>query len=120
MDADHVDVRHDQQRGIRQGRGVELELFEGRVQVLAGAFVFPGEAAAPPDIGPALAPAGLAGAFLEAEPGAFGVGLGRAVDADQGAEVEEVLLGGLFFLELYAIPLADKVVRSHHASWLGG
>ncbi len=120
VDADELDIGNDEEGRILQGGGVELELPEGRVQVLAlaGALVLPGKATAPPDIGPPLAPAGLAGPLLEAEPVPLGIGLGRAVDADQGAEVEEVFLGGLFLSQGYAIPFADKVVRSHRASWL--
>ncbi|MEI2718945.1 MAG: hypothetical protein V9E87_02200 [Gemmatimonadales bacterium] len=70
------------------------------VEVAAGLLVLPAEAAAHPDIGPAVAAAGLAGAALEA----VVVGVARLGDAEQFAEVVEPgccaparSVSGLFF-----------------------
>jgi hypothetical protein len=73
---DGLEVRDDQERRVLQGRGVELELLEGGLEVLPLALVLPAEAAPAPDIGPTLAAPGLGGALLESIPGALGIGLG--------------------------------------------
>ena len=52
-DDDPRDVGDDQQRRIAQRPGIEQQLAMRRVQVAALLLVFPGEAVAPPDIGPA-------------------------------------------------------------------
>ncbi len=59
-----------------------------------GAFVFPGEVAAVPDVGEAFAAAELFGALLEGVGLAGGVGFDRGGDAEGVAEVDEVGLGG--------------------------
>ncbi|MGC4108307.1 MAG: hypothetical protein QM753_18455 [Thermomicrobiales bacterium] len=79
------------------------------------ALVFPAEVAALPDIGPAIAAAGLGGAALEGIEGAFGVGLGGGVDAEDVAEIEEVLLGGGAFLEGDADPFLLEFDGEHAA-----
>ncbi|MFP4062836.1 MAG: hypothetical protein ACLFS2_08595 [Halochromatium sp.] len=116
MDLDRAHIGDDQQWRIFERRRIELELLEGGEQVLAGAFVFPGEATAPPDIGPAIAAAGLAGAFLEAEPIAVWVSLGGGRLVEQVAEIEEMLLRRGAFLERDVGPFADEGVRGH-ARW---
>ena len=75
MDDDALDVADDEQRRVLQGRGVDLELLEGLLEVLARALVFPAVAGPLPDIGPAVPAPGLLGALLEAVPGPVGVGL---------------------------------------------
>ena len=77
VDDDTLDVADDEQRRVFQGWGVDLELLEGDLQVLARALVLPAEAGALPDIRPAVAAAGLGGALLEAVPLAVRVGLRR-------------------------------------------
>jgi hypothetical protein len=59
MDDDPVQVADDQERRVLEGRGVELELLEGVLEVLALPFVLPTEAGAAPDIRPAVPTAGL-------------------------------------------------------------
>ena len=73
VDADHVHVGHDQERGIFQRRDILQQLRQRLIQVGVAALVFPREMAALPDIGPAFAAAGLAGALLEGEGLAAGI-----------------------------------------------
>jgi hypothetical protein len=77
------------------------------------AFVFPGEAALIPDVGPALAAGLFVGAALEGEALAGGVVFGGGGVAEQAAEVKEVLLGGRAFFELGAAPFGDEVLGCH-------
>jgi hypothetical protein len=99
VDDDALAVADDEQRRVVELQGVVGELLEGGVQVAAGFLVFPAEVAALPDIGPAVAAAGLFGAALEA----VVVGVARFGDAEQVAEVVEMGLAparsvsGLFF-----------------------
>jgi hypothetical protein len=117
---DALDGADDEQRRIFQGRGVDLELLERLLEVLARTLVFPAEAGALPDVGPAFAAAGLGGALLEAIALAVGVGLRRGGLVEQTAQVEEVLLGGGALLEGGALPLGDELVRGHGGSpWRG-
>jgi hypothetical protein len=55
-----------------------------------------------------LPAAGLGGAGLEAEALAGGIVLGRGGMPDEGAEVEEVLLGGGPLFELGLAPFGDE------------
>jgi hypothetical protein len=52
--------------GIFQRTGILQQLPVRGLQVLVLALVFPGEAGAPPDIGPAIAAAGLVASFSNA------------------------------------------------------
>jgi hypothetical protein len=81
VDDDAFAVADDEQRRVFELQGVVGELLEGGVQVAAGFLVFPAEVAALPDVGPAVAAAGFAGAAFEA----VVVGVTRFVDAEQVA-----------------------------------
>ena len=75
-DPEAVEIADDQERRVLQRQRVALQLVERLVEVLAAALVLPAEAAALPDVRPALAAGGLGRALLEAVPLAFGVGVG--------------------------------------------
>jgi hypothetical protein len=115
VDDDGLDVRDDQERRVLQGRGVDLKLLEGDLEILALALVLPAVAAAPPDVRPALPSPGLGGALLEAVPGTDRVRLRRCWLIQQPAEVDEVLLRGGALLEGRVPPLGDKLVWGHGA-----
>jgi hypothetical protein len=87
VDFETVEIRDDEERRVLQVLPVEEELLIGLEQAAALAFVFPGEVALPPDVGPALAAAGLVDAALERVPGALRIGgrrLGLARAARRG------------------------------------
>ena len=97
------DARDDEQGQVGQRVAVLLELAEGVGErgVLALAFVLPAEAALVPNVGePPLTPRARRGgardgdALLEGEGVPDGVELGGGLDAQELAEVEEVLLRG--------------------------
>ena len=75
------------------------------------AFVFPGKMTAVPDIGPALAAVGFAGAGFEAEEFALGVQVGGGGVVEEEAEVEEVFLGGGALFEGGERPFGDEFLR---------
>ena len=86
----------------------------GLEQALAFAFVFPGEVAFPPDVGPAIAAAaGLVDAALERVPGTLRIGGRRLGLPEQLAQVEEMLLRGAALGELRLLPLGDELLRRH-------
>jgi hypothetical protein len=87
VDDDAFAVADDEQRRVFELQGVVGELLEGGVEVAARLLVLPAEMAALPDIGPAVAATGFAGAALEA----VVVGITRLVDAEQIAEVTQML-----------------------------
>ncbi|CAA9574814.1 MAG: hypothetical protein AVDCRST_MAG19-3203 [uncultured Thermomicrobiales bacterium] len=66
-DLEAVEVADDQQRRVLEGVAVELELAVGGGEVGVVPLVLPGEGAALPDVGPALAAGRLGGALLEGE-----------------------------------------------------
>jgi hypothetical protein len=66
VDDDAFAVADDEQRRVFQLQGVVGELLEGGVEVASRLLVLPAEMAALPDIGPAIAATGFAGAALEA------------------------------------------------------
>jgi hypothetical protein len=66
-----------------------------------------------PDVGPALAAAGLGHAALEGVPGAVRVDRGGLGLAEQVAEIEKMLLGGRAFGEIGPLPFGDEVLREH-------
>jgi hypothetical protein len=94
VDDDAFAVADDEQRRVVELQGVVGELLEGGVEVAARLLVLPAEVAALPDIGPAIAATGFAGAALEA----VVVGVARLGDAEQIAEVvtEMLLRPGAF------------------------
>ena len=88
VDLDQAAVGNNQQRRVVERQRVGHQLLEGFFEVGPGGLVFPREAVALPDIGPAVIAAGAVGATLEAV--VFGVSwLGLA---EQFAEVEEMRL----------------------------
>jgi hypothetical protein len=94
VDLEGRHVGDDEERRVLEGHGVLLELGIGGAEVLALALVLPGEVAALPDVGPALAAGGFRRAALEGISIALGVGVGRRVLAQERAEVIEVRLRG--------------------------
>ena len=124
VDDDAVDIADDQQRRVFQRRRVQLQLLEGGLQVLPLALVLPAEAGAPPDIGPAVAAAGLGRPVLEGEPLAGRVGLGRRGLVEQPAQVDEMLLRRRALLERGVPPFANEGVGHHEFTragrWGGG
>lgn len=111
MNLDGAEVADDQQRRVVQGGRVLLQLPQGRAQVLVLALILPGETVLAPDIGPAVAPAGLLHPLLEAEPLALRIGDGRRRDAQQIAKLVEVGLGGGAFGQGAIAPCGDERVE---------
>ena len=99
----------DQQRRVFQRPGVAQQLHVRRFQVAAARLVSPAEAAAPPDIGPALPGPGLGRALLEGIGRAGGVAVRRG-HVQQGAEVEEMFLRRGLFVARVGGPLGDEFV----------
>ena len=112
-DAEALQVADDQQRRVLQRQRVLPQLPEGGVQVGVGAFVFPGEVVALPHVGPAVAARVLPRAALEAVALAGGVGFDRRRLVEHAAQVVEVRLRRLAFLQLGRRPLGDELVRRH-------
>ena len=77
------------------------------------ALVFPGEAVAFPDVGPAVTACVLPGAAFKAIRRARWVGLGRRRFVQQPAEVKEVLLRRRPLLQRGIAPLRNEGVRRH-------
>ena len=113
VDLDLLHVGDDQQRRVVERALIELELLQRRAEVLALALVLPGEAAALPHVGPAVAAAGLRRALLEGVPVALRIGLGRRLLAEHAAQVDEVLLRPGALLEARVAPLADEILWRH-------
>jgi hypothetical protein len=88
VDDDAFAVANDEQRRVVELQRVVGELLEGGVEVTARLLVLPAEVAALPDIGPAIAATGFPGAALEA----VVLGITQFFDAEQIAEVTEMLL----------------------------
>ena len=112
-DAEALQVADDQQRRVVQRQRVLPQLPEGGVQVGVRAFVLPAEMAALPHVGPAAAARVLFRAALEAVALAGGVGFDRRRLAEHAAQVVEVRLRRLAFLQLGSRPLGDELVRRH-------
>src|SRR5450759_3279264 len=68
VDLEAGEIAYDEKRRVAQSLAVAVELRVGRGEVLALALVLPGEVVAHPDVGPAVATFGLAGALLEGIP----------------------------------------------------
>ena len=122
-DDDAVHVRGDEQGRVFEGAGVAQELVVGLFEVVAAGLVFPAEAAAFPDIGPAAAAGGFLDAFFEGVGGAGGVAL-RGGDAEEGAEVDEVRLRAGGLVAGVGLPGGDEGVGGHFGSvarcfWIG-
>src|SRR5690606_25789277 len=100
-----------------------LELLVGFVQVGVFAFVFPGEIATLPHVGPALPATELVGTGFEGEARAAGIVLGGCGMADQAAKVDEMFLGSGALFERGIAPLGDKSLGGdrygHGVSGLG-
>ena len=94
VDLEAVEVADHQEGRVVQRFAVLQQLAVGGGQVLALALVLPGEVAALPHVGEAVAALHLAGALLEGVVLAGGVGLVRSGHAQHAAQVDEVLLGG--------------------------
>lgn len=129
MDLGVGDVADDQERRVIEGFAVlaELAVGVGQVAVFPPALVFPGELAAPPDIGKAvlaLRPGGrgpgdgdalLKGVF---GPGRVVFGGGRL--AEHPAQIEEVFLAGGALGQLDRRPLGDEFNGGELARRHGG
>jgi len=101
-------MANDKVRRVLQVQGVGLELAQSGVQVLVLAFVFPAEAAAPPDVRPAVAAADFLRAALETVALAEGiVRCGRRL-AQERAQIEKVFLRTLTLTKLAVAPLANE------------
>ena len=111
-DHDPRDVGHDQQRRIAERPGIQQQLPVGGVQVAALLLVFPGEAVAPPDIGPAILAGELGGALLERVVLAGGVAVRRRL-VQQVAEVDEMLLARRALVARAGLPFRDEIRRGH-------
>ena len=109
VDDDAFAVADDEQRRVVELQGVVGELLEGGGEVAAGLLVLPAEVAALPDIGPAVAAAGLFGAALEAV--VFRVA--RLGDAEQVAEVAEMRLRPGALGQRVVLPGGDELFRCH-------
>ena len=92
-DLDALDVRDDQQGRVLEVVAVEQQLPVGVAEVLALALVLPGEVAALPDVGEAIATSHLAGALLEGVCVAGGISFVGGGGAQHAAQVDEVRLG---------------------------
>ena len=111
VDLEAVEVADDEQRRVLKSLAVLQELLVGGGQVLVLALVLPGEVAALPDVGEAIAADGLLGALLEGVPVAGRVGLVGGRHAEHAAEVDEVLLGGGPLGALVVGPLLGELSR---------
>ena len=96
--------------GFSSARRVLPQLLEGGVEVGVIALVLPGEVAAFPDVGPALAAGVLLGAAFEAVLLAGRISLRRCWLIEEPTKIDEVLLRGGAFLEFYLPPLGDELV----------
>jgi hypothetical protein len=92
LDAKDMRVAGDVQRRIFERRGVAGQLLQRLVEVALLLFVLPGEEILLPDVGPALAAAGLGRALLESEMVADWIVLGRCRMIEEPAQVEEMLV----------------------------
>jgi hypothetical protein len=115
VDDDTLTVGDHQQRRVVELQEVVSELLERRRQVAAGLLVLPAEAPAHPDVGPAVAAAGLAGAALEA----VVVGVARLGDAEQFAKVVEPGLRAGALGERVVFPEGDEFFGRHAGSVTG-
>jgi hypothetical protein len=111
---DARDVGHHQQRWIAERPGIEQQLAIRRVEVAALLLVLPGEAVAPPDIGPAGLAGKAGGALLERVVLAGGVAVRRRL-VEQTAEVDEMLLARRAFVARAGLPFRDEFRRGHEA-----
>ena len=115
VDDDAFAVTDDEQRRVVELQGVVGELLEGGTEVAAGLLVFPAEVIALPDVGPAIAAAGLFGAAFEA----ITFRVARLGDAEQVAEVVEMGLRPGPLGELVVLPQGDELFRGHGAARAG-
>ncbi|MEZ4572745.1 MAG: hypothetical protein R2849_20995 [Thermomicrobiales bacterium] len=80
------------------------------------ALVLPGEVIAVPDVGEALAAAGLGDAALEGVEGPFAIGLSRGLHPERPAEVDEMLLRRRPFFQAGVAPLGLEIPNRHASS----
>ena len=105
-----VKIAHDQKRWVFEVFTVEEELSVRLEQVAVFAFVLPGETAALPDVGVALAAGRLRDPALEGVGVAVRVRLGGGGLVEQAAEVDEVLSRGCGLFLFDAVPFVGEVV----------
>ena len=118
-DFDCLEVGDDEEGRVLQRVAVTLELEVGGLEVLALALVLPGEEAALPDVGEAVAAAQLLRALLERVPGAVGVGVGGGGLAQDAAQVDEVGLRRRALGGGDAAPLRGELAGRHGADDTG-
>ena len=110
VDLDQVHIADDERGRVLEVLAVVEQLAVGGGEVGVRALVLPAEAAAPPDVGPALAAgAGPFRAGLEGIRLAAGVALVGRRHAEQAAEVDEVLLRGRALAPRVVAPLRGEV-----------
>ena len=112
-DPEAIEIAGDQKRRVLERERVALQLVDRVVEAPAAALVLSTEAAAPPDVRPALAAGRLGRAPLEAIPLAFGNGVGRLLLVEQLAEVVEVGLRRGPLLQLRCLPFLDELLGGH-------
>src|SRR3546814_6054184 len=83
-----------QQRWILQRDRILQQLAIGLVEIGVPPFILPAETFAAPDIGPAVAAAGLIRALFEGEPLALAIGGDRVEDTEQRTQIIEMTLRG--------------------------
>src|SRR5207245_991776 len=113
MDLEAIHVADNQERRVFQRDGIALQLREGGIQVFALALVFPTEAAALPDVGPALSAGRFRRALLEGVPFALRVGIARRALTQNGAQVVEMRLRGRALGQLRGLPFVNERFGGH-------
>src|SRR3546814_19522362 len=76
-------------------------------------FILPAETFAAPDIGPAVAAAGLIRALFEGEPLALAIGGDRVEDTEQRTQIIEMTMRGLALLQLDVLPFLAQIMWRH-------
>jgi hypothetical protein len=118
-DLDRLEVGDDEEGRVLQRVAVALELEVGGLEVLPLALVLPGEEAALPDVGEAVAALQLLGPLLEGVPGALGVGVGGSGLTQDAAQVDEVGLRGRALGGRDAAPLGGELAGRQGADDTG-
>ncbi|MBI2929680.1 MAG: hypothetical protein HYY24_28805 [Verrucomicrobia bacterium] len=121
VDADDVQVAHDQQRRVVEVGAVFEKLVISGPEVFVPAFVFPAKEVLFPNVGPTVAAAVLGRASLKGEPLSFRIGRLRLGVADEFAEVEKMRLRGGALRQVNLAPLGNKICGGHgsEANWAG-
>jgi hypothetical protein len=113
MDLEARQVADDEERRVLERLAVVVQLAVGCGQVLTLALVLPGEVAALPDVGEAIAATELLGTLLEGIPLPSRVDVVRGGQVEHPAQVDEVLLRCGPLGALAAGPLGDELGRRH-------